>query len=138
SVTPRVLLGKRDESKGREQAAACRVLLRTAKTQSTQRGEAQYKAVLNMVASEAKRLNRRSDIPVVDLGVLDLLCILAGGCFCRAPAALALENFYFSEHPQRIDSTTSTPARRLNFDFTGSLVHNHVFDGNINCHDFGD
>ena len=75
---------------------------------------------------------------MVDHGRLDLLCILAGACFCRAPAALALEYFDFSEHSQWIDSATGTPARCLNFDLTGSLVHNHIFDGNINCDDFGD
>ena len=136
-ITASVLFDERNKPQRGEQAASCRIFFRLTETQAAQCGEAQHEAVLCIVAGDAKRLDRRGDVAVIDFGRTNLLRITAGAFLCRAPTIFTLENFDFSQHTQGINPTAGAASRSARIDLTSTLIHQFIHR-HIDTHDFGD
>ena len=97
--------------------------------------EAQHEAVVDPLADNPKGRHRRCNITVVDLGVPNPLCFVAGSILRSAPTCIAPVDFNPAENPQRIDPAPWATPRSADSDLARSLIHRRVFERHIDRHD---
>src|SRR5579863_6501707 len=92
--------------------------------------------MLDVVTSDAKRLDRRGNITVVDLGGPDLLGVLPSAFFRGVPAIGALEDSDLSQHAQGIDPAARAAACGPDVDLARPRIGHPLFDRHIDANDF--